>query len=80
MHQISKDELPAPRSIEEIREIDQKALEQFWRKPSPEFAHITDVTKKFIEITADDYSQLIVSPSTGRLLTDTPWFISFIQP
>ena len=67
-----------PRTIEEIREIDLRALNEFWRKPSEEFANITDIHKKLIELTATDYGNMIVSKTTGRLLTDQMWFISFI--
>ena len=77
LNRISGEEL-RPKTIEEIRAIDQKALDEFWRKPSPQFANITDVTKKVIELTASDYNTLIVSQSSGRLLTDSTWFITFI--
>ena len=38
------------------------------------------MSKRLIELHAHDYSRLIVSDLSGHLLTDQPWFISFIQP
>ena len=59
------------KSIEEIRTVDKKQLDSFWRIPTTaEGMEVTDLSQKLIELRASDYSRVLVSQSTGRLLTD----------